>query len=62
MPGVMNLNLLSPRREHWDKEIDIAEITAMPAERQPPAWRWRRVALLAAGGVLVSTALLRLRR
>lgn len=50
------------RREYWDKDIDIAEITAMPAERQPPAWRWRRVALLAAGGVLVSTALLRLRR
>ncbi len=49
-------------REHWDKDIDIAEITAMPAERQPPTRRWRRVALLAAGGVLVSTVLLRLRR
>lgn len=49
-------------RDHWDKQINIAEITAMPAERQPPAWRWRRVALLTAGGVLVSTALLRMRR
>lgn len=49
------------RREHWDQEIDIAEITSMPAERQP-FWRWRRIALLTAGGVLVSTALLRMRR
>lgn len=30
----------------------------MPEQRQP-LLRWRRVALLAAGGVLVSTALLR---
>ncbi|KAL4427736.1 hypothetical protein ABPG75_001825 [Micractinium tetrahymenae] len=57
-----NASAAEAAREHWDKEIDVAEITAMPAERQPPAWRWRRVALLAAGGVLVSTALLRLRR
>jgi hypothetical protein len=33
----------------------------MPAERQT-FWRWRRIALLTAGGVLVSTALLRMRR
>ncbi|PSC74860.1 traB domain-containing -like [Micractinium conductrix] len=45
-------------RDHWEKDIDIAEITAMPAERLP-LLRWRRVALLTAGGVLVSTALLR---
>ncbi|KAL4427745.1 hypothetical protein ABPG75_001834 [Micractinium tetrahymenae] len=60
--AVVGAGHLQGIREHWDKEIDVAEITAMPAERQPPAWRWRRVALLAAGGVLVSTALLRLRR
>ena len=46
------------RRHHWDQQIDIHEITSMPQER-PPLIRWRRVALLAAGGVLVSTALLR---
>lgn len=45
-------------RQQWEQEIDIAEITRMPEQRQP-ILRWRRVALLAAGGVLVSTALLR---
>ena len=48
----------APCSDHWEKDIDIAEITAMPAERLP-LLRWRRVALLTAGGVLVSTALLR---
>ena len=50
--------LLQHRRQQWDQEIDIAEITRMPEQRQP-LLRWRRVALLAAGGMLVSTALLR---
>jgi hypothetical protein len=49
-------------RDHWELDIDIAEITSMPAQRDHAAWRWRRLALLAAGGVVVSTALMRYRR
>ena len=48
-------------REHWELPIDIAEITSMPDERRR-SWRWRRIALLTAGGVMLSTALLRMRR
>ncbi len=60
--AVVGAGHLQGIRDHWEKEICIAEITAMPAERQPQAWRWRRLALLTAGGVLVGSALLRMRR
>lgn len=59
--AVVGAGHLDGIRQHWGAEIDIHEITAMPPQRQP-LLRWRRVALLAAGGVLVSTALLRYRR
>ncbi|KAI7842710.1 hypothetical protein COHA_003641 [Chlorella ohadii] len=56
--AVVGAGHLQGIRQQWDQEIDIAEITRMPEQRQP-LLRWRRVALLAAGGMLVSTALLR---
>ncbi|KAI3429519.1 hypothetical protein D9Q98_005608 [Chlorella vulgaris] len=59
--AVVGAGHLQGIRDHWEKEIDIHEITRMPPERQA-MWRWRRVVLLTAGGVLVGTALLRMRR
>lgn len=50
--------LYCSHRENWEAEIDIHEITSMP-EQRPPLFRWRRVALLTACGVVASTALLR---
>jgi pheromone shutdown protein TraB len=48
---------------HWDAEIDIERITALPAERaaQRSRWRWRRLALLAAGSMVLGSAVVRYR-
>ena len=52
--------LLIACRDNWEQEIDIAAISSMPVPpQQHSAWRWRRLALLATGGVLVSSALVR---
>lgn len=48
-------------RAHWEEHIDIEAIVEMPAERQRSRWRWRRLALLAAGGLVVGSAVARYR-
>lgn len=56
--AVVGAGHLQGIRERWNSDIDIAEIMDIPAKRR--AWHWRRVALIAASSVLLSTALFRI--
>ena len=62
MVAVVGAGHLPGMRAKWDQEIDIEEITRMPAKRKPHSRSWGRIAVVTAGGVLLTTLIFRYRR
>ena len=58
--GVVGAGHLPGIKACWEKEIDIEEIMSEPVPRR--RLRWGRIALFAAGGVLLSSVCLRYTR